>query len=126
MSRVTVTEGLRRATHLIPFDAANLSGQGVYVCTPVSTIPEQFRKSQTTRNAVYMRTGHRSSPGYAPMYVVTSYGTPIAWVSLDGRTHFASRDDVLATAQSVARAQAMSRHRDTLRANWPTRFPVQH
>lgn len=118
--RTTVTEGLRRAAMLTPFatrSASNLRGDCGAVCSHIGSMPERFRDAQSRRHHAYMTTGSRNQPADAVRYFVTSYGVPIAWVTLDGRTHY---------AQGWSRAQeesrAMLRHQAAIRASWPDRF----
>lgn len=133
MSTTTVTEGLSRAANLIPFRAAGasrLTGEYGAVCTPAVTVPEQFRAAQEERTAYYMShdwtEGHRSKPDHAPRYWVTSYGVPIAWVTLDGRTHFAPDWELVSYPNGdpidASQFRTMLRHRDVIRAAWPARF----
>jgi hypothetical protein len=140
MTAVTVTKGLQRAARLIPFrtrSASNLAGEYGAVCTPVQTVPAQFREAQAERTAYYMdpangyAEGFRSKPDHAPRYWVTSYGVPVAWVTLDGRTHYATREALTEAwnAHRTARYSgaalfAMLRHRDAIRASWPERFAM--
>lgn len=132
--RTTVAEGLRRASHLIPFHAAgssNLQGEYGAVCTPASTVPARFRDAQEERTAYYLshtwEEGNRCKPDHAPRYWVTSYGVPIAWVTLDGRAHFADDETLRAASLSdwrVRQLAAMTKHRDAIRASWPARFAM--
>lgn len=122
--KTTVAEGLRRAAHLIPFHAAgssNLRGEYGAVCTPAATVPARFREAQAERTHYYRtaRAGlaRRAYPGHAPRYWVTSYGVPIAWVTLDGRTHFTKIPNDPAW-------RTMRKHRDAIRASWPARFAM--
>src|SRR5688572_13177758 len=103
MSTTTVRTALDRIARLIPVRAAGssyLTGDYAAVCTPWQTLPEQFQAAQRERTAHYL--SHHEPPSYgrvpdgdaaelaerAPRYIVTSYGVPIAWVTLDGRTHY--------------------------------------
>jgi hypothetical protein len=127
---MTITTALDRITHLIPtYLSPNLVGDGVWVCTPAETLPEQFRASQEERTAVYL-TPHlnplvrRTQPDHALRYLVTSYGVPIAWVTLDGRTHYADDPRTPGGYTSGPRYRAMLRHRNAVRAAWPARFAL--
>ena len=69
------------------------------------------------------------NPPHAPSYYVTSYGVLIGWVTLDGRTHVATDDDIRrdlaglrACQRGLARERAIIRHRDMVRAVWPERM----
>jgi hypothetical protein len=125
---MNLTTAVDRIAHLIPtYRSPNLVGKGVWVLTPPSELPEAFEPSQRMRNHEYRTTGSRTTPGYATRYLVTSYGVPIAWVSLDGRTHFL--DDVQPhwsreVTDSPARVRAIGRHIDAVRAVWPDRFEL--
>jgi hypothetical protein len=135
MSTVTVTTGLDRAARLIPFrtaGASRLTGEYGAVLSPAETMPEQFRQGQRDRTAYYLapangwEQGFRCKPDHAVRYYVTSYGVPIAWVTLDGRTHFAD-DSAMARGLGFATyhtADAMRRHREAIRASWPERFAI--
>ena len=124
MSRTTVATALQRIAMLTPVTAtgpSRLTGDGVYVCTPVVTVPDDFRAAQELRTAIYMKTGRRDARGFhvrqvAPRYIVTSYGVPIAWVTLDGRTHYAH------VADGSEHSGARLRHQAAIRAAWPERF----
>lgn len=128
MSTVTVSTGLQRAAMLTPFRAAGrsyLTGDYGAVCSYPPDMPEQFREAQRRRNLAYMSTGARNEPADAVRYYVTSYGVPIAWVTLDGRTHYI--DDVQPfwyreVTDSPAQTATMTRHIDAIRASWPDRF----
>lgn len=122
MPKITVRDGFQRAARLIPFNAGNLRGDYAAVCSPASTVPEQFREAQQHRTKVYFRTGARNLPGDAPRYYVTSYGVPIAWVTLDGRTHashIGEWGDI-----SDAQQRTMMRHQEAVFASWPDRFEM--
>jgi hypothetical protein len=122
--RTTVAEGLQRAARLTPFatrSASNLAGNYGAVCSPWQTMPAELQQAQRDRTAYYMshgpEEGNRSQPDHAPRYYVTSYGVLIAWVTLDGRTHYAE-----GIGENIVQAKAMWRHRDAIRASWPERF----
>jgi hypothetical protein len=125
---MTITTALDRITHLIPtYLSRNLVGDGVWVCTPAETLPEQFRWLQRERTAFYLSPeGSRVGPDRGLRYIVTSYGVPIAWVTLDGRTHYTGNADILSApeAKPVGRLRAIIRHRDAVRAAWPARFAL--
>ncbi|MEU8327330.1 hypothetical protein [Micromonospora sp. NPDC048839] len=68
-----------------------LSGRGIYVLTPVIStgqLPTEYanrlRALQREREAAYLAGKGRDAIPDAPAYVVTSYGTPIAWVTVAG------------------------------------------
>ncbi len=127
---MNLTTAVDRIAHLIPtYRSRNLVGTGVWVLTPPTEVPEYLRVEQRDRNVQYMRTGDRTAPSYAPRYVVTSYGVLIAWVTLDGRTHYASDAEVTAGAGPTvngtsARRRAIARHLSAVRAVWPERFAL--
>ena len=124
MSTVTVSTGLQRAARLIPFRArgACLTGDYGAVLSPVNSVPEMFREAQAERTAYYCdpangwEQGFRCKPDHAPRYWVTSYGVVIAWVTLDGRTHYAH------VADGSEHSAARLRHQSAIRASWPERF----
>ena len=130
MTTTTVSTALDRIARLIPVRAAgssHLTGDYAAVCTPWQTLPEQFQAAQRDRTAFYMTHGGRVPNGpdggdelatRAPRYVVTSYGVPIAWVTLDGRTHFAD------LSGGDSKPRAMWRHQTAIRAAWPERFAL--
>jgi hypothetical protein len=132
MATATVTTGLQRAARLIPFRAAGpsrLTGEYGAVCTPAVTVPAELRQGQEDRTAHYLATrgpSARSKPDHAPRYWVTSYGVVIAWVTLDGRTHYADDADLSRGLSHVypATVRTLIRHRDTIRAAWPGRFAM--
>lgn len=125
MTTVTVATGIDRAARLIPFYADNLRGDYAAVCSPVRAMPEPLREAQRIRTNTYMRTGSRTEPGFAPRYYVTSYDKLIAWVSLDGKTHYAPvlPSEAMNTGRPLTpRERAMLRHRDAIQARWPAFF----
>jgi hypothetical protein len=71
-----------------------------------------------------MSTGDRTAPAHALRYLVRSYGVPIAWVTLDGRVHWADDLDIGAVAPHMPRFRTMLRHRDAVLARWPQRFAL--
>jgi hypothetical protein len=119
MPNTLVRDAAARAVNLIPFDAGSIRGEGAYVCTPSVTVPAQLRQAQEDRTAFYMsnhteETGYgRMGPDHGPRYYVTSRGQLIAWVTLDGRTHYTTSVTGLA-----------ARHQAMIRAAWPTRFTL--
>lgn len=124
MTHTLVRDAAQRARNLIPFrtdtyPARGLTGEYAAVCTPVCTVPTELQQAQADRTAFYLannteETGYgRRGPAYGPRYYVTSRGLLIAWVTLDGQTHYAADDALSTTAR---------RHRDMIRAAWPTRF----
>lgn len=123
--RLTVADVIARAGNLIPNARAaspsRLSTHAAWVLTDPATLPEPFRAAQEARTIVYLATGSRTEPGHAVAYWVTSYGTPIAWVTLDGRTHYADDVDCLPFTRQHS---TVIRHRDAIRAVWPERFLV--
>lgn len=125
--RTTITEGLRRAARLVPFttrgSASHLQGHGAYVCSPAADAHPMFRGAQEARTRHYLKTGERNAPGYAPAYVVTAYGVPIAWVDLAGRTFFADRTGLLAALDTV-QWHTVRRYLTELRNAWAPGFIV--
>ncbi len=127
---MNLTTAVERISHLIPtYRSPNLVGDGVWVLSPPSELPERFRTSQEERTAVYLSTHltplqRRTQPDHALRYLVRSYGVPIAWVTLDGRTHFSTLSELARNMEhwSPARARAVIRHQRAVRAVWPDRF----
>lgn len=122
---MNLTTALSRIENLIPtYRSPNLVGNGAWVLTHPSEVPEYLRVEQRDRNVAYTRTGDRNAPAYAPRYFVTSYGVLIAWVTLDGRTHYASAEDIHVATEnvSVRRYRTVIGHRNSVRAAWPARF----
>jgi hypothetical protein len=129
MTTVTVTTGIDRASRLIPFHATHLRGDYGAVLSFAGDMPEQLREAQQRRRETYMTTGSRTEPADAPRYFVTSYGTLIAWVTLDGQTHFATlipsgRNPRTGALVDTPRDRAMQRHQEAIRAAWPQRFTM--
>ncbi|MDB5733352.1 MAG: hypothetical protein JWQ03_3247 [Variovorax sp.] len=124
---ITVTEALRRIGMLTPARSGKLIGEGAYVLSPASGLPDQqnLRELQRERSDAYMLTGDRSAPGYAPSYWVTSNGALIAWVSLDGAHHFTDPRD-WGIRLDVPAARAMMRHQDVIRAAWDQLIDYSH
>lgn len=121
---MTIATALQRIENLTPtYLSPVLKGEGVYVLSSPAELPEEFRAAQKERTEHYMtaedRTTARTLPGHAPRYIVTSYGLPIAWVTLDGRTHYTEN---LGNHFEGARLRAVRRHQDAVRAAWPERF----
>lgn len=124
MSRVTITEGVRRSGMLTPFDAGTLRGEGAYVCSPVATVPEPLRALQRRRTDEYMTTGHRDRPDEAPRYYVTSGGTLLAWVEISGWPRFTDARELSAVQQRHQR-RVRDAWRETCRAlGAPDHFPA--
>jgi hypothetical protein len=117
---VTVTSAVQRIGNLSPFvRSANLQASGAFVCSPASEVPDPLRVAHEERHAFYMSHSGpdaRTAPPHAPAYYVTSYGVLIAWVTLDGQTHYA--DDVVNDGRKTTRL----RHQAAVRAVWPERF----
>lgn len=111
--KTLIRDAARRATNLTPFDAGTLRGDYAAVCTPAQSVPTQLRRAHMERHDAYMNGQGRTTPDHAPRYFVTSKGQLIAWVTLDGRTHY--------TSSLVPLAR---KHQDMVRAAWPTRFAV--
>jgi hypothetical protein len=126
MSTVTVTEAVRRAGRLIPVRSSSVRGDYAAVCTSPSELPRAFRAAQAERHETYMTTGARNLPASAPRYVVTYRGMPVAWVNLDGTTHFAtelsaSDSDIPSSARVFQRAWQVQAE---LQRTWPERFDM--
>ncbi len=123
---MNLTTAVDRIAHLIPtYRSPNLVGDGVWVLTSPSELPEQFREAQEERTGAYSAFGDRTVPSYAPRYVVTSYGVLIAWVTLDGRTHYAEDWSIIDHVYgNVRRLRTVQRHRAAVRAVWPERFEL--
>jgi hypothetical protein len=148
MSTTTVTTALNRIARLTPVrarGASYLTGDYAAVCTPAVIVPEAhgLRQAQQERTAWYL--SHHEAPTYgrvpndaegpggdalaarAPRYVVTSYGAPIAWVTLDGRTHYGTpASDVARVINQYGSAawRAAVRHREAISEAWPERFQL--
>ena len=97
MSKVSQATGIDRAARLTPFDAGRLVGRGVYVLSGADAIPgrghaRELQRLQAARREAYLAEGgtRTSGPQDAPVYVVSYRDMVIAWVSMDGRTHYAS------------------------------------
>lgn len=143
----TVRTALDRIARLIPTypqtaSPSRLKGDGVWVLSyshpsehDVHPLPPELADAQRRRTAAYLAGESRTSVPEAPRYVVWSYGVPIAWVTLDGRTHYIhmtqmdeesgefSRPDTLADLPMSA-LRTIKRHRDAIRASWPDRFGI--
>jgi hypothetical protein len=125
---MTITTALQRIERLIPtYLSPILKGEGVWVLTSPAELPEEFRQAQEERTRHYMTTDDRATartaPGHAPRYIVTSYTVPIAWVTVDGRTHYAE-GAAMGEGRTSARWRAIRRHQDAVRAVWPERFGI--
>jgi hypothetical protein len=122
---MTLATALQRIARLTPASSANVTGQGAYVLTPSARLPEPLRAAQEARTHHYLTTSGpeaRTGPANAPAYFVTSYGVLIAWVTLDGQTHYAHRSTLSGMRSPQGRAQR--RHQNAVRASWPERFPL--
>lgn len=131
MTTVTVSTALDRITRLIPVRSATLWGDSVWVLTSPGILPVQFRDVQRERTAHYMSDPDpltaRTAPFYAPRYFVTYSGVLIAWVTLNGHTHFTSPREVCQTLDvpyGSPTGRAVFRHVDTIRAAWPAAFTM--
>jgi hypothetical protein len=126
---MTLATALQRIARLTPASSANVTGQGAYVLTPSARLPEPLRAAQEARTHHYLTTSGpeaRTGPAHAPAYVVTSYGVLVAWVTLDGQTHYTTWADLARTMEhlSSVRRHAVIRHLQAVRASWPMRFPL--
>lgn len=127
---MTIATAVERIARLTPtYRSPTLKGEGAYVLTSPNELPEQFREAQRERTEHYRFSADpltaRTKPDHAPQYVVTSYGVVIAWVTLDGRTHFADLDAILDALPGDApgpRLRTIQRHQQAVRAVWPERF----
>lgn len=127
-SGMTIKTAVERIARLIPtYRSPVLKGDGVWVLTSPAELPPELRTVQEERTRHYMTatdgTG-RTMPGHAPRYIVTSYGMLIAWVSLDGRTHFPSGAAIGEGLHAPARWAAIRRHQEAVRGVWPDRFAL--
>jgi hypothetical protein len=113
MPNTRVRDAAARAANLTPFDAGSIRGDYAAVCSPVSSIPRALQSAHVERHDTYMATGARMSPGNGPRYFITSGGTLIAWVTLDGHTHYAKHLTPLEY-----------KHQAMIRAAWPVRFTL--
>jgi hypothetical protein len=122
MSYTLVRDAADRARNLTPFATGpypliGLHGTYAAVCSSLATTPEELRELQAERTKAYMSTRgpeSRTTPGHAPRYYVTSSGKVIAWVALDGTTHYPE-----VTGPMRLRHQAM------IRAAWPEKFSTE-
>jgi hypothetical protein len=135
MPNTLVRDAARRAVNLIPFQTdtyplRGLTGNYAAVCTPIQTVPAELQQAQAERTEHYMThygaEDRRMAPAHAPRYYVTSGGTLIAWVTLDGRTHYTpdvtQEQDGTVTLSGLTPTQR--RHREMIRAAWPVRFTL--
>jgi hypothetical protein len=122
--KTRVRDAAARARNLTPFQTdtyprRGLTGDYAAVCTPVQTVPGPLQQAQADRTAFYMSnhtedTGYgRRGPAHGPRYYVTSRAQLIAWVTLDGQTHFTDEGELPPLAR---------KHQAMIRAAWPTRF----
>ncbi|OKI45094.1 hypothetical protein A6A27_11790 [Micromonospora sp. CB01531] len=89
--RVKIADAARFIANLCPFTAGSLRGDCLQVLSGVAAtgeLPAEYaetlREAQRERTARYLAGEGREAVPHAPAYVVTSYGTPIAWVTLAG------------------------------------------
>lgn len=115
MPNTLIRDAAARAVNLTPFDAGTLKGEGVYVLTPPQTIPARFQDDQRARTEAYCATTARLSPPYAPRYIISSNGTPIVWVTCDGRMHHLPPSEATPAAR---------RHLEMLLHSMPRRFAL--
>lgn len=113
MSKIRISDVSARVRNLTPFDAGNLKGDYAAVLSPPDPMPHELRDGQLRRIKTYMATGDRNAPLDAPRYYVTSYGKLVAWVTMDGQTHY---------VDPIALDRTQTRHQSIVRAEWPTRF----
>lgn len=128
----TVATALARIANLTPTypqtsSPSRLKGEGVWVLSyaygnEAHPLPTDLADAQRRRTASYMAGGTRTDVPEAPRYVVWSYDEPIAWVTLDGRTHFPllSRID----PSRRVHIRTMQRQQDAIRASWPESFGI--
>jgi hypothetical protein len=92
MTRINVRDAAARIACLQAFNAGNLRAENYYVLSGFNgdfgQLPieyaDRLRRSQRERTDTYMAGGSRTAVADAPFYVVYSYDTPIAWVTLAG------------------------------------------
>jgi hypothetical protein len=101
--KITVKAAEQAIRNHQSFDAGNLTGRGIYVLTPLHEVPPLLREGQEARMAAYMATGERNAPASAPVYVVCSYGVPVAYVAVSGEV-------VTADLRSDQKTQTTMRH----------------
>ncbi|MFI5840562.1 hypothetical protein ACIA8K_12720 [Catenuloplanes sp. NPDC051500] len=114
MARINVRNADGRIQALVPFNAGNLTGVHVGVLSggiETGQLPEEYAKP--LRDAKSLWTGNYVSgdgkvPADAPVYVVYSYETPIAWVT-------ASRKRVIPDTKY---SMTTSRHQGIVRRAW--------
>jgi hypothetical protein len=134
-TRTLVRDAAARAANLIPFQTdtyplRGLTGNYAAVCTPVQTVPAELQRAQAERTEHYMThygaEDRRMAPAHAPRYYVTSGGRLIAWVSLDGRTHYTpdvtQEQDGTVTLTGLTPLQR--KHRDMIAKAWGPRVAV--
>ena len=128
MTTTTVRTAHDRIARLTPVRSATLRGDYLAVCSPGSDAPAFLAVEHQDRRATYRRTGARNLPGYAPRYYVTYQGMLLAWVTLDGKTHYAEKldaRDILGRRDNDhvrAAFRTAWRHQDRIRNTWPERF----
>jgi hypothetical protein len=113
MSKIRIKDVATRVRHLTPFDAGNLKGNYAAVLSPISLMPRELQDGQRRRTETYMASGDRNAPLDAPRYYVTSYGELVAWVTMDGQTHY---------VDPIALDRTQAGHQSIVRAEWPIRF----
>lgn len=118
---VSVSKAPGLIANLTPFRAGNLRGDAVAVLSAppsVAGLPpevgERLREAQMERSRRYLAGEGREAVQDAPQYIVTSYGIPVAWVTVAGEV-------ILPDAELSG---TMRRHQDMARAALTRQVPA--
>lgn len=110
--RVKVSEAAKFIAIGCPFIAGNLRGEsvGVLSAPPVTSgLPAEYadrlREAQMELTLQYLAGGDRDAVKDAPRYIVSSYGMPVAWVTIGGDVVIPS----VTHSRTTARHQRMAR-----------------
>jgi hypothetical protein len=129
--KTLVRDAAARAANLIPFQTdtyplRGLTGNYAAVCTPVQTVPVELQAAHLERHNAYMAGEGRMTPDHGPRYYVTSGGQLIAWVTLDGRTHYIGnvRLEQDGTVTPIGLTPTQRKHRDMIAKVWGPRVAV--
>ncbi|MFC4089334.1 hypothetical protein [Micromonospora sp. GCM10011541] len=111
--RIKTADAAGFIANLVPFKAGNLRGEAVAVLSAPPTtsgLPAEYaarlREAQIERTQRYLAGAGRDAVQDAPRYIVSSYGLPVAWVTLAGEVVVppVTHTGTIARHQRIARA----------------------